>query len=80
MEGNIEGSRLDAKPDEGILREVRFDQVHRRAIGLRTAARASTPEMNDELSTGQGDGLGSFGVEPSESESNHTTRSESQLT
>lgn len=71
MENNAEGSRLDAKSDEELLREVRIDQAHRRAIDLRTSIRASTPEMHDNLGTGQDVILGPFDVDPGESKNYH---------
>ncbi|KZP07474.1 hypothetical protein FIBSPDRAFT_902055 [Athelia psychrophila] len=66
LENNAEGSRLDAKSDEELLREVRINQAHRRVIDLRTSIRASTPEMHDNLGTGQDVILGSFDVDPGE--------------
>lgn len=63
LEDNVQGSRLNDKTDEELLREVHFDRVHRRAIERTMSVRARTPENATDLGAEAGDSLGSFGVQ-----------------
>ena len=64
LEGNVQGSLLDKKSDEELLREVRYAQIHSQEIDRQKAGRGLTPEPVAESSGAQGDSLGSFGLSP----------------
>lgn len=71
FENNVEGSRLDAKTDEELLHEVRYDQIHRQMIDRSIATRARTPEMTAGLGLEAGDSLGTFAIESTECKNYH---------
>ena len=64
LEGNVEGSLLNKKSDEELLREVRYAQIHSQEIDRQKFGRGLTPEPVAESSGTQGDPLGSFGLSP----------------
>lgn len=70
LENNVEGSRLDAKTDDELLREVRYDQIHKQAIDRSINERARTPEMTADLGEA-GDLQGIFGIESTEGKNYH---------
>lgn len=67
LEGNAQGSRFSAKTDEELLREYRYDQIHRLAIDRSTSERGRTPEMSAGPSILEGDALGSFDIDCADS-------------
>lgn len=68
LEGNVEGSRLDTKSDEELLREVHYTRIHRQAIDRQRVERGHTPEPVAELSIAQSNSLDSFGASPERGE------------